>query len=456
MSAEEHTRSSLRHDGSRVDIQPADVSGRFNTARRITFVLLIAMLVCLPLTTIGGHPAVFLDVDRRAFYLFGLVFNAGDIWLVFFLLSGAGFSLVVLTTLAGRVWCGWACPQTVFLEGVYRRIERIIEGPASRRLRMNAGNITFGLAIKKIVKHIAFALASVAIAHIFVAYFVSPAKLMAMVREAPGEHWEAFLWMGSLSLVLYLNFAFFREQFCLIVCPYGRLQSALLDAGSLVVGYDSIRGEPRGKAASAQRGDCVDCGRCVAVCPTAIDIRNGLQLDCIGCTACIDACDDVMVRLGQPRGLIRYDSQQGLAHLPRRFWRPRLALYSALLIAGIGAFSVAVAHRSSFDASLIRIPGQPYSVAGGAIVNGFTVHLSNKSNRNRDFEITARSDSGVEFDLPLKRAHLAPMGMAHLPVIAHIPQDKFMGDTPFVVEIRADSDPNKIELHGRFLGGMHE
>ncbi len=288
---------SILSDGRRKKIVPADVRGRFDRARKIVFAALIALWIALPWVKINGAPAVFLDMDARRFFLFGMTFNAQDTWLLFFLLSGVGFGLVYLTALAGRAWCGWACPQTVFLEGVYRRIERLIEGPREKHLRRDSGPLTPGRVVRKIAKHAAFLVASVLIAHIVLAYFVSLPRELAMVRQSPGAHLEAFVWATAIAALLYGNFSWFREQLCVVLCPYGRLQSVLLDEDSLVVGYDATRGEPRGKKGKAE-GDCVDCNRCVVVCPTGIDIRNGLQMDCVACTACIDACDDIMVKGG--------------------------------------------------------------------------------------------------------------------------------------------------------------
>jgi cytochrome c oxidase accessory protein FixG len=314
--------SSLKPDGSRNWVYPADVEGRFDRLRKITFTILVGILIALPILKVRGNPAVFLDVQHRRFYLFGGVFNAQDFWLVFFLLTGVGFGLIYITALWGRIWCGYACPQTVFLEGVFRPIERWIEGPRTERMKRNAGPMSFDKLWRKTLKHVIYLLAAFGIAHIILAYFISIPRLWDMMLHRPGEHPEAFGWAASLTAAMYFNFWWFREQLCLIVCPYGRLQSVLTDADSLVIGYDLKRGEPRGKANTEGVGDCVDCKRCVVVCPTGIDIRNGLQLDCVGCARCVDACDDVMLKLKRPAGLIRYDSYNGLHGEPRRVLRP--------------------------------------------------------------------------------------------------------------------------------------
>ena len=302
-------------DGDRKAIQPADVHGRFHTARTAVFAALIAVWIVLPWIPIGGHPAVFIDIDRRSFYLFGATFNAQDAWMLFFLVTGVGFGLVYVTTLLGRVWCGWACPQTVFLEGVFRRIERWLEGPRERRLHRNAGPWTLEKLARKGAKQVIFAALAFLIAHVILAYFVSLPRAFEMVRHSPGAHPEAFCGRGADARPL--------REFRLVPRAVLRralpVRAAAIGADGPAVALRRVRrrrGEPRGKKGTEGAGDCVDCRRCLVVCPTGIDIRKGTQLECIGCTACIDACDDVMARLDRPRGLIRYDSLEGLSGDP--------------------------------------------------------------------------------------------------------------------------------------------
>jgi len=214
---------SLSRDGSRKFVQPADVRGRFTFRRDLIFAFLIILLVAVPFIHMGGHPVLFLDVEHRQFFLFGRTFNAQDFWLSFFILSGVGFALIVVTTAWGRIWCGYTCPQTVFLEGVYRRIERILEGPRERRIRRNAGPWNVDKIWRKLVKHLLFAAVSLVLAHVFLSYFVSLPALTQMVMHSPAEHAEAFGWVAVMSVLLYANFAWFREQLCLVVCFYGCL-----------------------------------------------------------------------------------------------------------------------------------------------------------------------------------------------------------------------------------------
>lgn len=446
---------SLRRDGSRAWVHPADVTGRFTSLRRVIFAVLILVYVVMPWIDIGGHPAVFLDIARRKFFLFGLTFNAQDAWLAFFLFTGAGFSLMFLTAMLGRVWCGYACPQTVFLDGVFRRIERALEGPRNERIRRNASPMSFDKAWRKGLKHILFVALSLAVAHVFLSYFVSLPGLFSMMKSGPADHMEAFLWMVGVSLAMYVNFAWFREQFCLIVCPYGRLQSVLMDRDSVIIGYDEARGEPRGKAKDASKGDCVDCNRCVVVCPTGIDIRDGSQLDCIGCANCVDACDDIMARLGRPKGLVRYDSLNGLAGEKRRIIRPRLFLYAALGMIGAVVASLAFQSRTAFEANLLRQRGAPFVVVDEGVRNAFELHLVNKNASPMTLHVKSLNPA-LQIVLPRESVTLGSLESLHLPVFVTVPRDGYApkGDVSF--EIRSEGSeesPTEIrKVHSVLLG----
>jgi cytochrome c oxidase accessory protein FixG len=447
-------QSSLRTDGSRNWVHPADVSGRFNTARRAGFWALIAIWLVLPWIKINGNPSLFLDIEHRKFFLFGATFNAQDIWLMFFLLTGVAFGLVYLTALLGRVWCGYACPQTVFMEGIYRPIERFVEGPREKRIRRDAGDWNFDKIWRKAAKHAIFLVASVFVAHMFLSYFVSIPRVFEMVRRSPSEHPEAFAWAMGTTAFFYLNFAFFREQLCLIVCPYGRLQSALIDDDSIGIGYDAKRGEPRGKAKKEGVGDCVDCNRCVVVCPTGIDIRNGLQLDCIACSACIDACDDVMDKLHRPRGLIRYDSLNGLRDGKTKILRPRVYLYTALMIAGMIAFGLALRKHKDFEANILRLPGLPYVVDDGKVRNSFELHLVNKRPGTETYEISAEPASGIAFVIANQSVTLESLAQARVPVFITNDQSQKIGDFPvhLFVHRKGAPDTEKITVNAKFTG----
>jgi cytochrome c oxidase accessory protein FixG len=446
-------KGSLRADGTRETLIMADVHGKFTTARYFVFAFLIGLWAVLPWLKVGGNPAIFLDIDKRRFFLFGATFNAQDTWLMFFLLTGVGFGLIYMTALVGRMWCGWACPQTVFLE-VYRRVERLIHGPRDVRLRREAHeDESCARTWRKVLMHAVFVVLSVLIAHIILSYFVSMPGLLKMVGHAPSEHPEAFAWAAGVTGILYFNFTFFREQLCLAICPYGRLQSALIDQDSIMIGYDQKRGEPRGKAKDANNGACVDCNRCVVVCPTGIDIRNGLQIDCVACTACMDACNEIMDKLHRPRGLIRYSSTRALEGEKTRWLRPRMVIYTVLLLAGCVAATLAFRKHEDFEANLLRLPGPPYVLDGDTIRDSFEVHIVNKDSRTRTYDLTVESDSpAAVFVLPMPTVEIGELDNKRLPLFITVPRSSYQGDFHVRVHIKPRGDEPEHVVTAQFLG----
>ncbi len=443
-------KGSLLGDGRRLTVYPADVAGRWARARVAVFIALIAVYVALPFIHIGGHPALFLDIPERRFFVFGGVFSARDIPMTFIFALGTVFLLLVVTALFGRIWCGWACPQTVFLDGVYRRVERWIQGPREKRMRRDAAPMSWGKLWRKALTHAIWIGLSLILAHVFLSYFTTMPALGQYVRRSPAEHPAAFAMVMAASAALYGNFAWFREQLCLVVCPYGRLQGVLVDDDTLVVGYDEKRGEPRGKKAAAGAGDCVDCKRCVVVCPTAIDIRDGYQLDCIGCTACIDACDEIMTKLERPTGLIRYDSLRGLrGDGERRFWRPRIWAYTAFLVVGATVATIVIAGRRSFEAHVLRPPGIPFTVQGGRVYDAFDVHIINKKDEPAAFRVRVEAP-GAEVALPEGEISVGPMEERHVPVTVSAPVVRDRGN--FTVGLHVSAGGESADLEARFLG----
>ncbi len=413
----------LRADGSRPRIIPADVAGRFTRARSVLGFVLIAFAGLLPWIRIHGEPALFVDIGARRLFAFGGAFNAQDTPLLFFVLTGIGLTLFVVTTLFGRLWCGWTCPQTVVLDRVFRPIERWIEGPREARLRREAGPLTRSRALRFASKHSLFAVAAIALAHGVLAFFVTAPGVFEMVGRAPAYHPEAFLWTVGMSVVIYVDFAWFREQLCLVICPYGRLQAALVDDDTVTIGYDEARGEPRGKAGSA-RGDCLACDRCVVVCPTGIDIRDGAQLDCIACAACVDACDAVMDRAQRPRGLVRYDSPNGFAGKRRRLLRPRIVFYAGLALVGALVATV-TAHGRNADAELTvqRLPGAPYQLEGDRVRNSFDAHLVSKRATAGRYALTVDAPAGAEVVQPVREVVVEGMASVHAPLFVTMRRD---------------------------------
>jgi len=445
--------TTIRDDGSRLFLQPADARGRWTRARRVSAALLIAVYLLLPWIPVGGHPAVFLDVGGGHFHLFGATLAFQDAWLLFFVISGLGFGLFFVTALLGRVWCGWACPQTVFLDHLFRRVERWLEGDAVSRRRLDAAPWTATNIARRGGKQAVFLALAAVVTHLFLAYFVSLPELWRMMRSSPGEHWGAFLFVAIATSVLYFNFAWFREQLCLVICPYGRLQSVLIDDHSLVIGYDAKRGEPRGKAGTAGAGACVDCNRCVQVCPTGIDIRHGLQLECIGCAACVDACDEIMTKVERPKGLIRYDSLVGLNGGRTRWLRPRTVIYGVLLLAGAAVATAAFSAVKPANFLVYRMTGAAYFVDREDVRNQFLVRLVNKRTEPATFRVAARGlPAGV-----MQRGFEAPVTVAGLgeqvsPLVLIVSRRGYTGPFAFTVFMQDDKGTYELARRVEFLG----
>lgn len=414
------TLFSINPDGSRNAIHPAPVRGRFQRRKGLLWIVLIAIYLLVPWLTIGERPVLLLDIPARHFYLFGQTFNAQDFWLAFFFITGLGFGLFVLAGLFGRVWCGYACPQTVFLEGVYRRLEQWIEGGPAARQKLDKAPFAKKFP-RRALKLVLFFLLSAVIAHSFLGYFMPVSVLVEAVTGSPGRHPAAFTFAVLATLILFVNYTWFREQLCIAICPYGRLQGALYDPDTVLVGYDKARGEPRGKEGTPGAKDCVDCYRCVAVCPTGIDIRNGTQLECVGCANCIDACDEVMTKLGRPTGLVRYDSQRAFEGGPRRFLRGRVWLYLVLMLAGLGAFTFALTKRRPFEANLVRARGIAYTVESERVHNVFELHLINKRPGPRDFKVVDIGPAGAEIVVALREVRLESLQDLRVPVHVFVP-----------------------------------
>lgn len=440
-------------DGSRYDIHPADVHGRFTSARRWSGWALIAFYLVLPWIPVNGHPAVFLDIADRRFHFFGYTLAAQDSWLLFFGVTGLGFALFFITALFGRLWCGWACPQTVYLEHVYRVIERWIDGDAPARRALRAAPLTAGKAAKRIAKHTLYIIVSLLITHLFLSYFVSLPEVWHMMRSSPREHWAAFLFVFIAAGILYFNFAWFREQLCIVICPYGRLQSALTDDHTMVIGYDTKRGEPRGKLGTPGAGACVDCNRCVQVCPTGIDIRHGLQLECIGCAACIDACDEVMKKVRRPTGLVRYDSFVGLGGGRTRWVRPRTVVYLILLVIGIAvaAFAFSTVKPASF--LVYRMSGAAYFVDKADVRNQFLVRIVNKLSRPETFLVTLKGlPPGVRQTGFTEPVTFAALQEQVAPLVLTVDRKDYTGSFYFTVRVEDAARTYQLSRKVEFLG----
>ncbi len=431
------------------------VDGRFARWRPRIYWTFFGLWLVIPWVSINDRPLIQFDIIARRFYLFGESFNAQDAWLGFFFVSGLAFLLFVISALWGRIWCGFACPHTAILESLYRPIEIFFEGKPGARRRRDAKPFLHWSTDdwrRKLGKWAVYLVISLIVAHIFVAYFVSLPRLLQMIRHSPSNNMTAFLWMATVTGLVYFNFTWFREQLCLAICPYGRLQSILADEDTVVVGYDAIRGEPRGRSRDqvAVRGDCIDCRKCVAVCPTGIDIRNGMQIECIGCSACIDACAIVMDKQGKPDGLIRYDSTNGFKDKPRRFWRTRVFFYIIAGLAGLLAFSIGWRHSEPFNANILRLSGTPYTVSEGVIQNAFELHIENKRSSPVDLTIGGQLPEGFTLITPLQRIKLEARSGTRVPMFFRINADRFTGDMSLDFTLFDGSDGHPITV--RFLG----
>lgn len=381
-------------------LYPRVVKGRYYRWRTVVAWVLLGALFAGPFLSRDGQPLFLFNVLERKFNFFGVTFWPQDFYLVAIGVLAFIVFIALFTVVYGRVFCGWICPQTIFLEMVFRRIESWIEGDPNSRRRLDAAPWTAEKIGKKTIKHSLFFLISFLISNTFLAYIIGNDALLTIMTDNPANHLGGLATILIFTGVFYAVFAHVREIVCTAICPYGRLQTVLLDKQSVVVAYDDVRGEPRGKlkkqdSASGKptpaTGDCVDCKLCVQVCPTGIDIRNGIQMECINCTLCIDACDNVMDKISRPRGLIRYDSLEGIQ--TRRPWRvtPRMIGYSGILILLMGVWAFLMISRTDLDTTLLRAPGQLYQrEAGGLVSNLYLVELVNKT--HHDKPVTFRVD----------------------------------------------------------------
>ncbi|MGE0480607.1 MAG: cytochrome c oxidase accessory protein CcoG [Phycisphaerae bacterium] len=457
LQPEDQVLATLNADGTRRWLKPRVSRGRFLTARRWTAYGLIALFTVLPHIPINGKPAMFLDVAHRQFTVFGATFLPTDTKLLALLMLSAFVAIFLLTALLGRVWCGWACPQTVYLEFLYRPLERWLEGTAGRGGRP----VRSPSAGSRVVMYGAYLLISMFLAHTFLAYFVGVDALAEWVRRSPLEHPASFAVMAVTTALMMFNFCYFREQTCLVACPYGRFQSVLLDRDSMIISYDTRRGEPRRKLSAAGRagdrgaragadaptadssaaapdGDCIDCHLCVATCPTGIDIRKGLQLECVGCAQCIDACNAVMEKIDRPRGLIRYTSEARVAGEQGRVVRGRVLFYAlGLLVAGT-LLTYFLSTRASADVAVLRGQGLPFNVLpSGEVASAVRIKITNRGERAAAYTVRLAGASpavlATETPLPvtLKPGEsqtvnaiiTAPRGMfddGHASVVLHI------------------------------------
>lgn len=461
LEAPESVLSTMDSSGKRKWIYPTESRGKFWRGRLILGWMLIALFISLPWIQINGKPAVFLNVLQREFTFFGLTLHPTDSIILMVFGLTVLISVFFFTALFGRVWCGWACPQTVYLEFVFRPIERLIEGKETKRRRRDQKPMDYDKAWRKVLKFAVFFLISAALAHTFVAYFAGWHNLLRFMGQSPAEAPGYFLTMLLTTGLVLFDFGYFREQMCTITCPYARFQSVLMDENSLIVSYDPNRGENRGTARARRLaeqhdagplslengtltfGDCVDCFACVRTCPVGIDIRDGLQMECVSCTQCIDACNDVMDAVGRPRGLIRYTSENAINKKPTRVLRPRLIAYGIILLGLSTVLTGLILTRSPLEVDVARARGTTYTMtADGDVANRLRFRLRNRTGEDATLSIRPAIPANARVQVVGEQdIHLEPGALHRVEAWITVPAEEMPpGGVESILELVADGD----------------
>jgi len=440
-------------------IHPREVSGRFARLRVLAVLVLLGLYYLVPWISWGGRQAVLFDLPARKFYIFGLTLWPQDFFYLAILLIIAALSLFFFTALAGRLWCGFACPQTVWTE-VFIWIERMVEGRRNQRIKLDKSAWSRRKLRLKILKHgiwIAFALYT---GFTFVGYFTPIKELGAELARFSLGPWETF-WVLFYGFATYGNAGWMREQVCIYMCPYARFQSAMFDKDTLIISYDSARGEPRGSRRkdadlkASGLGDCVDCKACVQACPTGIDIRNGLQYQCIGCAACIDVCDEIMDKMGYQRGLVRYTTENALEHQQTHVLRPRMFVYAGILLLLVSGLSYAVLNRTPLELGVIRDRNSLYRETGnGLIENVYTLKLLNMDEADHRYTISASGLPEMELVMDAEEISVPSGAILNVPVSVRIdPEDLRTSSSEIEFQLQSVDQPNlNTRSKARFIG----
>ena len=447
----------------RQKIYPREVHGIYATLRNSAVILLLGIYFILPWTTWNGRQTILFDLPERKFYIFSLTFWPQDFLNLAFLLIIAALSLFFFTALAGRLWCGYACPQTVWTE-LYIWIERLIEGDRLRQIKLDKlSKWNFTRLWTKTLKHTIWLLIAFFTALTFIAYFRPATALVNDLMTFNIGPWETF-WMFFYTVATYGNAGWMREQVCTYMCPYARFQSAMFDNDTLIVSYDKQRGDPRGSRRASEDyknkglGDCIDCRICVQVCPTGIDIRNGLQYQCIACSSCIDACDDVMEKMHYPKGLIRYTTQNAVDGKKSRILRPRILIYASILFIFISSFTYSVVQRVPLELDIIRDRNQLYRETDGFIENVYTLKIINMDEKDHNYNLSVSGIKGIVLEMKNGQISVKSGTVADLPVRVKVDEDtlKTRGtDIVFTLSAVDDKDLSTSEK-ARFLGPFME
>jgi len=443
----------------REKIYPREVHGIFAKLRNLAMITLLGLYYGLAWVNWDGHQSVLFDLPARKFYIFGWTFWPQDFFYLSVLLIAAALALFFFTALAGRLWCGYACPQTVWTE-IYMWMERKIEGDRKAQMALDKAPMSGKKLTKRAAKQAAWILFSLWTGFTFVGYFTPIQELWQSVLTWNLGPWETF-WIFFYGFATYGNAGFLREQVCIYMCPYARFQSAMFDRDTLVISYDEKRGEPRGrrkKSADPRAeglGDCIDCTLCVQVCPTGIDIRNGLQYQCIGCAACVDVCDEVMEKMGYPKGLVSYTTENALEGNPAHILRPRVVLYGSLIaLVFIGLFYL-ISIRIPLEVDIIRDRNALYvERSGGYIENVYTLKIVNMENQPQTYTITADGIEGLELTLQENNVMVNSGAVKDVPARLRAKRDQIKtASTEIFFNVESQENPElKVTEHGRFLG----
>jgi cytochrome c oxidase accessory protein FixG len=453
-----NTIATVDEAGERIWIYPKKPSGNLHTWRVVVTVVLLSLLFGGPFLKVNGQPFLLLNIFERKFVILGQAFWPQDFVLLAIVLITFFVFIILFTVVFGRVWCGWMCPQTLFMEMVFRKIEYMIEGDAPAQRRLAKAPMSFEKLWKKTLKHTIFILISIIIAHTAMAYLVGVEQTISIASHSPTENLTGFIGLLAFTGSFYGLFAKFREQACIAICPYGRLQGVLLTKESIVVAYDWLRGEPRGKlkknpVSITNTGDCIDCNLCVHVCPTGIDIRNGTQLECVNCTACIDACDEVMLKIGKPKGLIRFASYNSIKDGIQKIITGRVIGYSLILVTLIGVLGFALITRSDVETTVLKVPGTLYQRDNGYITNLYNVEFVNKTFSGINLELKIESpDDATLVNVSGKPVSIPAEGFVKGVYFIRIPENKVI-NARTVVRVGVYENNRLIEtVKVKFIG----
>lgn len=452
--------STVTNEGNRVWIYPKKPSGRFYNARTIVSILLLAFLFGVPFIKVNGHQFILFNILERKFILFGIPFGPHDFHLFGLAMIAVIVSIFLFTVVYGRIFCGWICPQTIFMEMVFRKIEYFIEGDANRQRALNQRPMNGEKFFKKSVKHFIFFALSFVIANFFLAYIIGMDQLITIITDPITAHTGGLFAITIFSGIFYWVFSYFREQACTIVCPYGRLQGVMLDQNSIVIAYDDVRGEPRAKIKKDEprndKGDCIECHLCVDVCPTGIDIRNGTQLECVNCTACIDACDNVMDKIGKPRGLIRYASKNEIETRVRKIFTPRALGYTFVLTLLLSLITFLLINRTEVELTILRTPGILFQEQpDNKISNLYDVKIVNKTFNEFPVSLKLENINGEIKMIGTENLNVESQGIAEAKFLVILSKDDIQNmKTPLDISVSSSGEIIDV-IRTSFLGKVN-